>query len=253
MLASMNAMNVGRLKWVSSVPGTPGVPSVSRRCLPSWVNLLTKCASASTIQMFFCGSYGLISTSCGRPQMRSHCDQSSIILPLRSKTWMTCSHRQSTPGRPSLSSIALPKLGVALAASRSGTPPPTGNLMLGPICGNHVVPRPRPRGKTGSSPLKVTSTRSGVSGKTSVACEYVQASWFGRLSANGRGQFCTGSYGPNASLPPFSPGTAANPSPGAFFCCPCTTPIWLLTRRPAMKAIQIAAALSERFVMGVPL
>src|SRR5207244_12874989 len=127
-------------------------------------------------------------------------------------------------GRPSLSSTALPKLGVALAASRIGTPPPTGNLMLGPICGSHVVPRPRPDGSTGSSPLNVASTRSSPSGNTSVACEYVHASWFGRLSPNGRGQFCTGSYGPNTSCPPFCPGTAAKPSPGAFFCCPSTVP-----------------------------
>src|SRR6185503_19517759 len=161
--------------------------------------------------MFFCGSYGLISTSCGRPQMRSHCDQSSIILPLRSNTMMTCSQRQSTPGRPSLSSIALPKLGVALAASRTGTPPPTGNLRLGPTCGSQTVPRPRPEGSTGSSPLNATITRSALSGNTSVAWEYVQLSWLGKLSDNGLGQFCTGSYGPNSSWLPFAPGTAAKP------------------------------------------
>ena len=67
----------------------------------------------------------------------------SIILPLRSNTTMMCSHRQSTPGRPLLpSAAALPPLGVALAVSRIGRPPPTGNLMLGPICGSQVVPRP---------------------------------------------------------------------------------------------------------------
>src|SRR4029453_16755322 len=49
----MKAMNVGLLKCVSSVPGTPGVPSVRRRCLPSCENLLTKWLSASTIQTFF--------------------------------------------------------------------------------------------------------------------------------------------------------------------------------------------------------
>src|SRR5262245_37695668 len=249
----MNAMNVGRLKCVSSVPGIPGVPSVRSRFLPSCVNLLTKWASASTIQMFFSGSYGLISTSCGRPQMLSHCDQSSIILPLRSKTTMTCSQRQSTPARPSLpSGAALPKLGVALAASRVGTPPPTGNLRLGPICGSHVVPLPRPIGRTGNSPFWATITRSGLSGNTSVDCDHVHPWWFGRLSASGRGQFCTGSYGPNASLPPFCPGTAANPSPGIFFgCCPSTVLSLLLTRIAAVRAITAAAIFIVRTLISV--
>ena len=46
------------------------------------------------------------------------------------------------PAIASPSAAALPPLGVALAVSRIGRPPPTGNLMLGPICGSQVVPRP---------------------------------------------------------------------------------------------------------------
>ena len=89
--------------------------------------------------------------------------------------------------------------------------------MLGPICGSQVVPR-RPAGSTGSSPFWVTNTRSGLSANTSVDCDQVHPSWLGRLSDNGFGQFCTGSYGPNTSCPPLSPGMAANPSPAVFFC-----------------------------------
>src|SRR5688572_26627391 len=132
---------------------------------------------------------------------------------------MTCSHRQSTPGRPSLpSGAALPELGVALAVSRSGTLPPTGNLMPGPIWGSQVVLSPV--GSTGSSPFCVTITRSGLSANTSVDCDQVHPSWLGRLSASGSGHFCTGSYGPNTSCPPLSPGTAAKPAPGAFAASP---------------------------------
>src|SRR6185295_16272846 len=136
---------------------------------------------------------------CGRPQIESHCDQSAIILPLRSKTTMTCSQRQSTPGRPLVPlALARPKLGVALAVSRIGTPPPTGNLRPGPRSGSHVVlSSPRPLGSTGNSPFCVTITRSGLSTNTSVDCDQVHFSWLGRLSPSGFGQFCTGSYGPN--------------------------------------------------------
>ena len=34
-----HAMNVGRLKWAASAPGTFGVPIVCTSCLPSLVNL----------------------------------------------------------------------------------------------------------------------------------------------------------------------------------------------------------------------
>jgi hypothetical protein len=49
------------------------------------------------------------------------------------------------------------------AVSRSGTPPPTGNLMPGPNCGSQVGLSPV--GSTGRSPFCVTNTRSGLSGK----------------------------------------------------------------------------------------
>ncbi len=124
--------------------------------------------------------------------------------------------------------------------------------MLGPICGSQVVFRFV--GSTGSSPFCVTNTRSGLSGKTYVACDQLHPSWLGRLSPSGLGHPCTGSYGPKTSCPPLRPGTAANPSPGIFFCCPWTMPNRLLTRMTASNIAHTAASFSVRsLILSVPL
>src|SRR5204863_7945970 len=95
-------------------------------------------------------------------------------------------------------------------------------------------------------------TRSGVSANTSVDCDQVHPSWLGRLSDSGFGHCCTGSYGPKTSCPPLSPGIAANPSPGIFFCCPSTTPSRLSSRMTADKAVHTAAIFSVRPFISLP-
>src|SRR5438128_943074 len=56
---------LGRPKCFSSVPATPGSPSLITSCLPSWVNLKICCRMSSITQTCRSGSYGLILTLCG--------------------------------------------------------------------------------------------------------------------------------------------------------------------------------------------
>jgi hypothetical protein len=139
----MKAMNVGRLKCVSSVPGTPGVPERQEPPLAVVAELADEVVvgvdDPDVLFRIVGADLHVVRPAPDRVPLRPVFDHLAVAVE-HDDDVLPSPVDAGRPLRPS--AAALPPLGVALAVSRTGSPPPTGNLMLGPICGSQVVPRP---------------------------------------------------------------------------------------------------------------
>ena len=249
----MKAMNVGRLKCVSSVPGTPGVPSVRRRFLPSWRELADEVVvgvhDPDVLFRIVGADLHVVRPAPDLVPLRPVFDHLAVAIE---------DHDDVLPS-PIDARPAVAPIGCGLAAAGCGTggfahrqAAADGELDARPDLRKPGGPAPRPSEAPAARPSASRTHGRDSRGTHRWTATRSTPAWSGRLSANGFGHFCTGSYGPNTSCPPLSPGTAANPSPGVFFCCPWTMPSRLLTRMTATKAMQTAAIFSVRPFISVP-
>ena len=148
------------------------------------------CAPSSTSQTWRSGSYGLMSTRCGRTNRALCCSHESTILPSRLTMKRMWSQRGCLAG--SFWDRSYPDA-LRLGMKASAAPRSSG-------------------GSAGRQPRMKMKTRSGFSAHTPAVDPQVWPSPHGLW-----GQFVTTSYGPVSSPPPFPFGPCVAPS------CPMTT------------------------------